>query len=40
MTSQENHEETVKFFKEHSYFGGNENQFEFFPQAMLPAIDL
>lgn len=40
MTSQENHEETVNFFKEHSYFGGDQNQFEFFPQSMLPAIDL
>ena len=39
MTSQENHEETVQFFKENGYFGGLESSFVFFSQLMLPAVD-
>ena len=39
MTSFENHDETVNFFKENNFFGGNQNSFVFFPQAMLPAVD-
>ena len=31
MTSQENHNETVQFFEQNGYFGGNETLFEFFP---------
>ena len=39
MTSYENHEETVDFFRENNYFGGKESSFIFFPQQMLPALD-
>ena len=39
MTSGINHAETVEFFKSNSYFGGREDCFMFFSQAMLPAID-
>ena len=39
MTSPENHEETVQFFKENGYFGGLESSFVFFQQQMLPAVD-
>lgn len=39
MTSFENHDETVAFFKENNYFGGHADSFVFFPQAMLPAVD-
>ena len=39
MTSIENHEETVQFFKDNSYFGGQESNFVFFAQQMLPALD-
>ena len=39
MTSGNNHAETVGFFKENNYFGGHEDSFMFFSQAMLPAID-
>lgn len=31
MTSQENHSETVEFFRENNFFGGDESLFEFFP---------
>jgi UDP-N-acetylglucosamine/UDP-N-acetylgalactosamine diphosphorylase len=40
MTSRENHDETCEFFKENGYFGVSESDFIFFPQAMLPALDL
>ena len=39
MTSRENHDETVQFFRDNSYFGGQESNFVFFPQQMLPALD-
>ena len=39
MTSFENHEETVQFFKDNAFFGGQESSFVFFPQQMLPALD-
>lgn len=39
MTSCENHAETVQFFKDNGYFGGQPSSFVFFPQAMLPAMD-
>ena len=39
MTSGNNHNETVDFFKSNNYFGGLESSFIFFQQAMLPAID-
>ena len=39
MTSYENHDETVNFFRENDFFGGDQNSFVFFPQSMLPAVD-
>ena len=39
MTSPENHEETVQFFKDKSYFGGLPSSFVFFQQQMMPAVD-
>ena len=39
MTSHQNHEETVQFFRDNSFFGGQESSFVFFPQSMLPALD-
>ena len=40
MTSEKNHEATVKFLKEHNYFGYDENYIRFFVQEMAPCIDL
>ena len=31
MTSYENHDETVAFFRENAFFGGDQNSFVFFP---------
>ena len=39
MTSHENHDETVQFFRDNAFFGGGEESFMFFPQQMLPALD-
>ena len=39
MTSLENHEETVQFFRDNAFFGGRESSFVFFQQQMLPALD-
>jgi UDP-N-acetylglucosamine/UDP-N-acetylgalactosamine diphosphorylase len=39
MTSPENHNETVAFFKANSYFGYNEDYLNFFQQGALPTID-
>ena len=39
MTSFENHDETVAFFRDNKFFGGDQNSFVFFPQSMLPAVD-
>ena len=39
MTSPENHEETVQFFRDNAFFGGQESSFIFFQQQMLPALD-
>ena len=39
MTSDKNHTKTVNFFKEHNYFGYNENYVKFFMQEMAPATD-
>ena len=39
MTSKNNHDETVAFFKQMKYFGADESTLMFFQQAMLPAID-
>ena len=39
MTSDKNHEATVKFFKEKDYFGYNEEYITFFMQEMAPAAD-
>lgn len=30
LTSKENHNETVKFFEDNNYFGGESELFEFF----------
>ncbi|GLD91875.1 hypothetical protein PINS_up000408 [Pythium insidiosum] len=38
MTSVMNHEDTIAFFREHSFFGLDEKQFFFFPQGMLPCF--
>ena len=39
MTSDKNHDATVKFFKENDYFGYNEEYVTFFMQEMAPAAD-
>ncbi len=40
MTSPLNHEATVGFFKEHGYFGLNENDVMFFRQGVMPSFDM
>ncbi len=39
MTSEKNHDATVKFLKEHDYFGYKEDKIVFFRQNMAPACD-
>ncbi len=39
MTSDKNHAQTVSFWKEHGYFGYEENEVKFFRQDMAPAVD-
>ena len=39
MTSEKNHDKTVKFLKEHDYFGYKEDRIVFFKQDMAPACD-
>lgn len=39
MTSEKNHEATVKFFHENDYFGYKADRIVFFKQAMAPACD-
>lgn len=39
MTSDKNHEKTVSFFKEHDFFGYQEDLVWFFKQEMAPAVD-
>ena len=39
MTTPENHQETVQFFKDNEYFGGFPENFVFFQQQMLPAVN-
>ena len=40
MTSPLNHNDTVAFFTENKFFGLQEKNLMFFPQAMFPAIDM
>jgi|LakMenEpi03Aug12_release.lakeMendotaPanAssembly.Ray.scaffolds.fasta_scaffold3593557_2 UDP-N-acetylglucosamine/UDP-N-acetylgalactosamine diphosphorylase len=40
MTSALNHYETIKFFEDNHYFGGEKSSFVFFQQSVLPAVDL
>lgn len=40
MTSQKNHEETVRFLKEHDFFGYPKEYVSFFTQEMAPCVDL
>lgn len=39
MTSDKNHEDTVRFFKEKNYFGYPEEFISFFMQDMAPSVD-
>ncbi|SER40842.1 UTP--glucose-1-phosphate uridylyltransferase [Lachnobacterium bovis] len=39
MTSEKNDKETKEFFKEHDYFGYDENYVQFFVQDMVPSVD-
>ncbi len=39
MTSDNNHEQKVGFWKEHNYFGYPESEIKFFKQEMAPAVD-
>lgn len=38
MTSEDNNEETIKFFEERNYFGSNPKTIKFFKQAKLPLL--
>ena len=38
MTSESNHDATIKFFDEHAYFGLSSAQVKFFRQDMVPAL--
>lgn len=40
MTSPQNHEQTVAFFREHSFFGLSEDGVTFFAQGTMPSFDL
>jgi UDP-N-acetylglucosamine/UDP-N-acetylgalactosamine diphosphorylase len=40
MTSPLNHAATVGFFEEHSYFGLGRNDVLFFPQGVMPSLDI
>ncbi len=40
MTSEANHEQTKKFFKDKNYFNMNPSDVTFFTQGMLPVVDL
>ncbi|MCR5098221.1 MAG: UDPGP type 1 family protein [Lachnospiraceae bacterium] len=40
MTSEKNHDETVRFFEEHNYFGYPPEEVSFFIQDMAAAVDL
>lgn len=40
MTSEKNNDATVKFIKEHNYFGYNPEYVKFFVQEMAPCVDL
>lgn len=39
MTSPQNHDKTVAFFKTHNFFGLESSQLSFFSQGMLPLLD-
>lgn len=39
MTSEDNHDATMRFFDEHDYFGYDRDKIRFFPQDMVPAVD-
>ena len=39
MASALNHDETVQFFEDNKYFGGEASSFVFFQQAVIPAVD-
>jgi UDP-N-acetylglucosamine/UDP-N-acetylgalactosamine diphosphorylase len=39
MTSEKNHDQTVAFLKEHSYFGYPEEYVTFFVQEMVPSVN-
>ena len=38
MTSIQNNEQTINFFKEHNYFGYDKNKIQFFKQGTLPML--
>jgi UDP-N-acetylglucosamine/UDP-N-acetylgalactosamine diphosphorylase len=38
MTSPDNHDETLVYFQEYSFFGLSEDTVRFFPQGMLPCL--
>lgn len=40
MTSPLNHDETLAFFREHDHFGLPESDVSFFPQGVMPSLDL
>ena len=40
MTSEENNDDTVQFFKEHNFFGYPKEAVHFFKQGQLPMLDL
>ena len=40
MTSRENNDDTIEFFKENNYFGYSKNYVKFFKQNELPMLDM